>query len=253
MQRGCAALLIRGTENTLIDAGPDLRMQLSHAGAQDVERVLFTHEHFDHIGGIPQLEYYVLLKSKKPLPLYAGERTLAAIEQQFAFMADTLAPQLIEEWQCIEFDGVRYTPLPATHGEQTFGFLIEKNIDITANEASRLAGTTTIQTDQSKARIKRIAYFPDTGPLSAEVMRQLRGIDILIIDATFNGSNWMPDSHLNIDEAIALAQKLKAKKTFLTHLSMHYDEPITAAELQALLTPYEGSILAANDGLEIPL
>jgi len=131
----------------------------------------------------------------------------------------------------VEFDWVRYTPLPAAHGVETFGFLIEK-----MGESN-----------------KRIAYFPDTGPLPKKTMEALKEVDVLIIDATFNGRNWMPESHHSIDEAIQLSQLLGAGRTFLTHLAMHYDEPITARELQELLAPYQGTILAANDGLEIPL
>jgi phosphoribosyl 1,2-cyclic phosphate phosphodiesterase len=234
-RRGCAALLISGTQNTLIDADPDLRMQLSLARITDIDQVLFTHEHFDHIGGIAEFEFYVRLRSHKPLPVYAGSHTLAAIASQFAFMEETLEPHRIEAWQSLEFDGVRYTALPATHGTQTFGFLIEK-----------LSG-------EGTAGSRRIAYFPDTGPLAPEVLERLKGVEVLIMDATFNGRNWMPKSHHTIDEAVRLAQELGAKKTFLTHLTMHYDEPITARELQELLAPHEGAILAANDGLEIAL
>lgn len=229
-QRTCAALLIKGSENTLIDAGPDLRMQLSHARSKSIDRVLFTHEHADHIGGVAQLEYFVRLVSKEALPVYAGQHTLDTIAKQFDYMADTLAPHTLEAGQSYEFDGVRYSVLPAAHGIQTFGFIIE-----------RVGGS------------KRIAYFPDTARPLQEVQEALKGIDVLIIDASFNGRNWMPASHLSIDEAIELAQNLQAKKTFLTHLTMHYDEPITAQELQLKLATYQGAILAANDGLEIEL
>lgn len=274
-QRGCACLLVKGSQNTLIDASPDLRMQLAHARAKEIHQVLFTHEHFDHIGGIPQLEYYVRLVSKVPLPFYAGKHTIAAINEQFAFMNDTFTTHEIESYQSLEFDGVRYTALPAAHGTQTFGFIIEKvknadNLDVAdsgditggmggtadaggAGEADGATdvGATVVATAANTQR--RIAYFPDTTRPSQEVLDKLKNIDVLIIDASFNGSNWMPASHLSIDEAIALAQELGAKKTFLTHLTMHYDEPITAHELQQKLAPYGGAILAANDGLEIPL
>ncbi|MDR3053010.1 MAG: hypothetical protein LBU48_04030, partial [Coriobacteriales bacterium] len=77
--------------------------------------------------------------------------------------------------------------------------------------------------------------------------------DFLIIDATFNGSNWMPDTHHSIDGAIALAQRVGARTTYLTHLSMHYDTPITLAELEQKLAPYNGTIKVAFDGLTITL
>lgn len=254
-RRGCAALLVRGSENTLIDAGPDLRMQLSLARARDIDQVLFTHEHFDHIGGISEFEFYVRLRTKEPLAIYAGSHTLANINKRFDYLAETLEPHCIDFWQSLEFDGVRYTALPATHGVQTFGYLIEKVSQEAPKDQVKQSPQEKPSSDipSKSPETKRVAYFPDTGPLSPEVIEILKGIDVLIIDATFHGSNWMPASHLTIDEAVELAGQLGAKKTFLTHLAMHYDEPLTALELQMQLAPYQGTILAANDGLEITL
>jgi len=253
--RGCASILISGTENTLIDTSPELRLQLSHAGVSDIARVLITHAHFDHVGGIPQLEFYVKLKTGSPIPIYAGAEAAAAIKQQFGFMLDTLEINCIDDGgqtltfeaaqgngSCVlhstkepslcaaalTFDGVAYTPLPAKHAKGTFGFLIETTAT-------------------------RLAYFPDTGPLDPSVLEQLHDLDYLIIDATFSGSNWMPQSHLSIDEAIELSQKVGARVTYLTHLAMHYDTPITLAQLEEKLKPYEGSIQIPFDGLTIEI
>ncbi|GHT78878.1 MBL fold metallo-hydrolase [Actinomycetota bacterium] len=227
-QRTCAGLLIKGDENTLIDAGPDLRMQLVNAEVKDLARAIFTHEHFDHIGGIPQLEYYVKLKTQQPLPIYAGIETLETIEQQFGFMNDSLEIHRMLVWEQLTFDQVSYTALPATHSNGAFGYLIEHNKH-------------------------RIAYFPDTGPLQKTVIEKIQNLDILIIDATFNGNNWMPRSHHSINDAITLAQILQPKQTYLTHLSMHYDTPITVVELEKLLAEQEADIQVAFDGLTIAL
>ncbi|MDR2492962.1 MAG: MBL fold metallo-hydrolase [Coriobacteriales bacterium] len=238
--RSCACLLVSATDtsaplptqtrHTLIDAGPELRTQLVRAEASAIDRLLVTHEHFDHIGGIPQLEFYVKLKSLVPLPVYAGSEASAAIRQQFSFMLDTLDLRPLDLWQRLEFDGIAYTPLPAQHAPGTFGFLIE-------------------------SPKTRLAYFPDTGPLPQEALAALavEPLDILVIDATFNGRNWMPRSHHSISDAIALAERLAPAKAYLTHLSMHYDEPITCVGLSELLAPYGGAIEPAYDGLRVAL
>jgi phosphoribosyl 1,2-cyclic phosphate phosphodiesterase len=226
--RDCSDLLISGKQNTLIDAAPELRLQLIRERVGRIDQALVTHEHFDHVGGLPQLEYYVKLSSGRPVPVYASDQTLAAIGRQFSFMTDALDLQPLLAWQSVEFDDVRYRALPATHCDGAFGFLI--------------------QTPST-----RLAYFPDTGPLSPEVLEQLVDLDLLLIDATFNGSNWMPHSHHSVDEAIALAQRLRAKKTYLTHLSMHYDTPTTMKDLEERLDALDGTIAVAHDGLRIAI
>jgi phosphoribosyl 1,2-cyclic phosphate phosphodiesterase len=241
--RDCSGLLIVGSQHTLIDTAPELRTQLIRERVERIDQALFTHEHFDHVGGIPQLEFYVRLVSKKPLPIYAGPETLAAIDRQFGFMSDVLAPHSLKAFDTVSFDGADYTPLPATHSEGAFGFLIETR----GRNNGRNGGRTRSRNGW------RVAYFPDTGPLSQQTLERLIDLDILIFDATFNGANWMPRSHHSIDEAIALAQTLAPKRTFLTHLTMHYDEPITLAELERKLEPYQGGIAVAYDGMQIPL
>jgi phosphoribosyl 1,2-cyclic phosphate phosphodiesterase len=241
--RDCSGLLVVGSQHTLIDTAPELRTQLIRERVEHIDQVLFTHEHFDHVGGIPQLEFYVRLVSKKPLPIYAGPETLAAIEQQFGFMSDVLAPHSLDAFGTVSFDGVDYTPLPATHSEGAFGFLIEVHEQGSGQSGGRARGQDG----------RRIAYFPDTGPLPQQTLERLTDLDILIFDATFNGANWMPHSHHSIDEAIALARELAPKRTFLTHLTMHYDEPITLAELEKKLEPYQGSIAVAHDGMSLSL
>jgi phosphoribosyl 1,2-cyclic phosphate phosphodiesterase len=245
--RDCSGLLIVGSQHTLIDAAPELRTQLIRERVGHVDQALFTHEHFDHVGGIPQLEFYVRLVSKKPLPIYAGPETLAAIEQQFGFMSDVLEPHPLEAFGTVSFDGVDYTPLPATHSEGAFGFLIEM-----CGQDTEQGGEQSGQ-QGNRQEGRRIAYFPDTGPLSQQTLERLTDLDILIFDATFNGANWMPHSHHSIDEAIALVQTLAPKRAFLTHLTMHYDEPITLAELERKLEPYQGSIAVAHDGMHLSL
>jgi phosphoribosyl 1,2-cyclic phosphate phosphodiesterase len=229
--RDCAGLLITGAQRTLIDAPPELRRQLVRERVEGVDYLLLTHEHFDHVGGLPQLEFYVRLKTKTPLPLYAGAKTLASLERQFSFMFDVLDPHPLEAFKSVELDEVSYTPLPATHGAETFGFLIE-----TAHT--------------------RVAYFPDTGPLSQPTRDHLKDagqLDALIIDATFNGGNWMPQEHHSTDEAVALIQELDARRGYLTHLSMHYDEPTTLAALEARLAPWRDIVAIAYDGMYLQL
>jgi phosphoribosyl 1,2-cyclic phosphate phosphodiesterase len=220
--------MICGQANTLIDASPDLRHQLTRERIDRVDQVLLTHEHHDHIGGLPELEFYSRLATRQPVTVYAGAETRAAIDTSYGFLEDVLDIRPLNLWQHLDLDGVSYTPLPATHSLGAMGFIIE-------------------------ASGSKVAYFPDTGVLQPAVADALQGLDVLILDATFNGNNWMPGSHNSIDEAITVAHRLSPGVTYLTHLSMHYDEPVTSAELEDKLAPYDGRIRLAYDGLRISL
>ena len=63
-----SAMMIE-TESTriLVDAGPDIRMQLLRVPFRKLDGVLITHIHYDHVGGIDDLRPYC---AKHPLPVY---------------------------------------------------------------------------------------------------------------------------------------------------------------------------------------
>ncbi|MDR0500684.1 MAG: MBL fold metallo-hydrolase [Coriobacteriales bacterium] len=232
-QRTCPGIAIKATNGsvTLIDASPDLRSQLVREGITAINQVLLTHEHYDHVGGLPHLEFYIKLARRDRLPVYTNEQTANILVQQYAFMLDCLEIHIINAEDTLRFDDVSYTALKAKHSVGAFGFLL--------------------QTEK-----KSLAYFPDTAKLPDATIKHLlnmRPLDALLIDATFNGKNWMPDSHNNIASAIATAEELAAKKTWLTHLAMHYDTPITTTSLNALLDQYCDRIRIAYDGLRIAI
>jgi phosphoribosyl 1,2-cyclic phosphate phosphodiesterase len=213
---------------------------------------LFTHEHFDHIGGLPQLEFYVRLKSKTPVPVYGGAQTITAIKQQYAFMLETPDIHTTEPFKTLALDGVRYTASPAAHNEGCFGYLIEKR----QRDGMRQGDGSLVSSDRETSPVfspvsTRMAYFPDTGPLPPQTLECLYDLDTLIIDSTFSGANWMPKKHHSIDEAIALAEQLRPKQTYLAHLAMHFDEPITLQELTDRLSVNNRVISVAYDGLRI--
>jgi len=226
-RRTRSALLLAGEDHTLIDAPPDLRLQLERAGINHLERIFLTHWHYDHFGGLGELEFYCQLTRSVPLPVYLPEAAVEPLKHAFPYLLDYLELRPLEMWQKVTVSGFTIQALPARHGVPTFGYLVED------------AGF-------------RLAYFPDTGGFDPEVEGQLHGVDALVLDATFNGTNWYPGSHFSIQEAVQWSRRLASKKTYLTHLSMHYSQPATRQELEDILQNQPG-VLLARDGLEISL
>jgi phosphoribosyl 1,2-cyclic phosphate phosphodiesterase len=69
----------------LIDAGPDFRQQMLREGVKDLDAILLTHEHKDHVGGLDDVRAfnYVL---KRPMDIYALERVLGHLKVEFSYV-----------------------------------------------------------------------------------------------------------------------------------------------------------------------
>ncbi|MEM6492590.1 MAG: MBL fold metallo-hydrolase, partial [Pseudomonadota bacterium] len=84
-RRRRASILIE-TDQTrvLVDATPDLREQLLDTGA-DLDAVVFTHAHADHVHGIDDLRA-VCVRRRAALDAWAEPAVHALIEQRFGYV-----------------------------------------------------------------------------------------------------------------------------------------------------------------------
>ena len=230
-RRGDCGVMVRGTESgttLLIDTPPDTRHQLIREGIRQFDELLITHCHSDHITGLCELEYMVQLRTKKSLPTYGSVETLGEVAIEFHYMDYALDFNVMKPFDTHEFDGVRYTALPVTHAPGTYGYLIE-------------------------TPSTRMFYASDTGRLPEETRERIRGVDILAMDATYWKSCPCPQSHHSVQECIEEGLSLDAGKIYLTHLCMHYAEPITLVELEAYCEQYDGRVAPAADGLSFDI
>ena len=228
LRRTRSSILLSGIENVLIDASPDMSLQFLSAGIKEIEYLVLTHWHYDHIGGLGDIEYYIRLHRGKTLPAFMSEETWRQIQSINSSITDCLDVQTIEPGQGSMLGDIFITALEATHAIGTLGYLIENKGIYTA-------------------------YIPDTGPLKEETKERLQGIDYLILDATFWGKNRYPHDHLSFEQAVETGSELKVKKLYLTHLSMHYDTTVTNKELEKKLKSYNKTVKLAYDGLRIRL
>ena len=73
------------------------------------------------------------------------------------------------------------------------------------------------------------------------------------MDATYWKENGYPQNHHSVQECIEEGLELDAGKVYLTHMCMHYTEPVTLAELEEYLKQYDGRVEAAHDGLSFEI
>lgn len=227
LRRGDCGVMVQGRQSgatLLIDTPPDTRHQLLREGVRRFDELLYTHAHFDHLGGLGELEYMVQLVTKQQLPTYGSPDALAGVRTEFHYMTYCLDMHELAPFETHEFDGVRYTALPVTHAPGTYGYLIET------------PATT-------------MFYASDTGRLPEQTAERVRGCDIIAMDATFWKRNWSPDAHHSMQECIEEGLELGAGTLYLTHVALHYDEPVTVAELEEYLKQYGGRVRLAYDGL----
>lgn len=208
----------------LIDTSPDMRTQVLRAKLPPVQATLYTHDHVDHLYGLDDLRMYAYMLGK-PMPVYCEPQVEARIRRAFDYAFTEEAknyaggvPQLdIHSISTEPFEvlGATIRPLRLHHGRfRVLGF-----------------------------RIGNVAYCTDTSEIPEESWSTLAGLDVLILDALRHRPHV---SHFSVDEAVAVAQKLGAKRTLLTHMSHDLDHEETRGSLPPGIEP-------AYDGLRIPL
>ena len=60
-------LITHNNKNILIDCGPDFRQQMLRSNIKQLDAVLLTHHHYDHIAGLDELRSFCYTKD---MPLY---------------------------------------------------------------------------------------------------------------------------------------------------------------------------------------
>ena len=225
--RSGAVLVAANGGTLLVDASPDLRGQLLREGIKEIDQVFLTHWHYDHFGGLGELEYYVRLQRNEPLGFAVPPSAESELAAAFPYLLDCLSCIPWKFGLTCRFGDIDITPLEANHGCETAGLLIE-------------------------SATRRLAYFPDTAGLPEMTKKAVAEVDWLICDATFHDENWLPDQHMSVNQAIELGREVAARHTVLTHLALHYARPITDEELRSKISCYP-QVSLAYDGMSFSL
>lgn len=218
-----AALIESGGRRLLIDTPPELRLQLVTACVGSVDAVLFTHAHADHVHGIDDLRA-ISARQRAPLDVYGAASTLAELEHRFSYIFDgtpplpgTRKPELVahrlEPDSEAEIAGLRVRTLALPHGDRTvLGY-----------------------------RVGPVAYVTDAKAIPAEAIARLAGLEVLVLNALLPRPHPL---HLSVPEAVAAAQQIGARRTFLTHLTHDAPHAELAARLPAGIAPaYDGLVI----------
>jgi phosphoribosyl 1,2-cyclic phosphate phosphodiesterase len=214
----CSVLLEYDQKTVVIDTPPEFRLACIAYKVTQLDAVLFTHTHADHIFGLDDTRRFSALQTQ-PIRCFGSERTIHSLKTVFSYAFDlkTIAISEQPRLQGIAVDGPfdlfgrLVQPLELFHGpNKIYGF-----------------------------RIGNFAYCTDCSRIPEETFVNLQDLDVLVLDAL----RYTPHpTHFTVEEAIATAKKIKARKTYFTHIA----HEIRHADLELKLPE---NIHLAYDGL----
>jgi phosphoribosyl 1,2-cyclic phosphate phosphodiesterase len=181
-------------QSLVIDTGPDFRLQMLREKITRLDGVLFTHGHKDHIAGLDDVRAYNFSQGIN-MPVYGSAPTLSQLRTEFYYAFEENKypgiPQLVLHEitdRVFSAGPVQITPLPVTHLHMpVLGF-----------------------------RLKDFSYITDANAIPESTYERLQGTRVLVLNALQKENHI---SHFSLKQAIEVAQRVGAQKTFFTHIS----------------------------------
>ena len=187
-------LISSSSTRLVIDTTPDFRYQMLRSGVDQLDGVVFTHSHKDHMAGLDDIRAYNFFL-QRPMPLFANHETAEAIKRDFYYaFAEKKYPGIPEldlnviDDKPFHIGDILVEPIRVRHlNMEVLGF--------------RTGGFT---------------YITDANHIDDVEKEKIRGSDVLVINALRKEKHL---SHFTLQEAIDLATELNVPKTYFTHVS----------------------------------
>lgn len=216
----CSALIekknTKGTTRVLIDTSPDMRDQLLNAGIGELDAVLYTHAHADHVHGLDDLRM-IVINMRKRLPVWADAATKADLISRFGYAFETPKgsnyPPILE---INDIDGpfkiegaggpLSFIPLQVNHG----------NIDALG------------------FRVADIAYLPDVFEIPEYTWEKLMNLKLWVVDAL----RYEPHpSHSHLERTLKWIERAKPERSIITNMHVDLDFETLYHELPINVEP----------------
>lgn len=202
----CSAYIESMGSSILIDAGPEFRIQSIRSEIKQIDTVLLTHEHMDHIGGLDDLRMYNYIQNGA-IPVYSTQSCIESIYKRFDYL---FGPEKYPGSTSLELNIAdhsffigenKITPLPVKHGDlNILGF-----------------------------RINNLSYLTDVKEIPEKTKKLIKGSAVVVLSAL----RWEPEhpTHLTIPEAIEIIKEIGSPKTYLIHMNGFVDHEKTNSRL----------------------
>ncbi|MBS1519173.1 MAG: MBL fold metallo-hydrolase [Bacteroidetes bacterium] len=218
-----SAYIETGDSKLLIDTSVDFRQQMLQNNISDIDAVLYTHHHVDHIFGMDDLRQ-ITQRHKKKIQIYGKKETLDEMRITFRYVFDK---QLI-----------RHNSVPIVgFNDRSVRKFKAADVDVIPVEVHH--GNIKIY----GYRINDFAYITDASAIDEKEMKKLKGLKVLILNALRIRPH---PTHFNLQQSVEIAKILKPEKTYFTHLT----HDILHKKINETLPK---GIELAYDGLELDL
>lgn len=176
----------------LIDPSPDFREQALRLRLADIDTVLVTHSHYDHVGGFDDLRPFC---GNADLPIYLRRDVDADLRKRLDYCfrehpypgVPTFDMHVVENAP-FYINGVKIEPVEVMHGKlPIYGY-----------------------------RIGKFAYITDAKTIADEEKEKLENLDVLIINSLRDKPHF---AHMSYSEAMSIIEELKPAEAYLTHLN----------------------------------
>jgi phosphoribosyl 1,2-cyclic phosphate phosphodiesterase len=182
------------TTTIIVDATPDFRQQMLREHITEIDAILITHPHKDHIGGLDDTKAFQYFQ-QRPTSIYGNKLCLDGVKHELPYA----------------FDGTNYPGIPQFN-------LHEINL-----EPFTIGDITIIPIlvwhhlmPVYGYRINNFTYITDANRIDATEKEKIIGSEILVINALRKEPHI---SHFTMQQAIDISVELQIPQTYFTHIS----------------------------------
>lgn len=214
----------QGDATLLVDTGPDMRSQLLASRIGRVDAILYTHAHADHIFGLDDVRILNRIVGR-PIQAFGTAATMDDIAARFpyafrpwkppGFYRPVMEAVVVEPWDEIAPAGIAVQLFDQDHG-------MVRSLGL---------------------RIGGFGYSTDVVRLDERALAVLEGVDTWVVGCFQRGPH---HTHARLEEVLRWVDRLRPRRTVLTHMGPDMDWAWMQANLPA-------GVEAGVDGMVLEL